>query len=365
MIRLLIARLPLLRRAAKVAIRPVTDPIWARVDQRDQDVRQEVEELRKNYLRLNHQVEIVHTEDLLRIRQELGELTGHIPALLNSIAAQNSASRRGARLAHIVEVELERLRLSVEDHGASVSNHAISIVDHGASFVDIWRTAGEHTSNLGSVWDELRRLTDRVEFIRREILIEQRYSQPARPNVEEFAAVVSAPVVKSPEKLTGSELRVNLGCGHLPLEGYVNVDFRDLPGVDVVADVARLPLDSGSVATLHAAHLLEHFPAEQLTRQLLPYWTSLLRPGGQLVVVVPDSEAMLEAYARGDMGFDELREVTFGGQEYDGDFHFAMFSQDSLGAMLKSVGLADIEVTAHGRRNGLCYEMELTARRPQ
>ena len=31
--------------------------------------------------------------------------------------------------------------------------------------------------------------------------------------------------------------RLHVGCGRARLEGWVNIDMQDLPGVDVVADV--------------------------------------------------------------------------------------------------------------------------------
>jgi len=86
--------------------------------------------------------------------------------------------------------------------------------------------------------------------------------------------------------------------------------------------------------------------------------------GGRFIAVVPDSEAMLEGYAHGEISFAELREVTFGGQEYDGDFHFNMYSKESLVALLTDAGFNNAAITASARRNGLCYEMQVEARQP-
>jgi ubiquinone/menaquinone biosynthesis C-methylase UbiE len=54
-------------------------------------------------------------------------------------------------------------------------------------------------------------------------------------------------------------LRLNLGSGNRPLPGYVNVDSRELPTVDVVADVRSLPFVEGSAVEIAASSLLEHF----------------------------------------------------------------------------------------------------------
>ncbi len=57
--------------------------------------------------------------------------------------------------------------------------------------------------------------------------------------------------------------RLNLGCGRKPMEGWVNLDSRPLPGVDVIADLdacasTPLPFADGTFEAFHASHLLEH-----------------------------------------------------------------------------------------------------------
>jgi len=206
-------------------------------------------------------------------------------------------------------------------------------------------------------------LAERLEFIRREILFEVRRQQAGR----ELQASSPIPRIVNRSKVEAAmgHLQLNLGCGHIPLEGFINVDARELDGVDVVADVSDLPFEAGSVELIHSAHLLEHFPPDQLQRVLLPYWFSLLRPGGIFTAVVPDSETMLAEYAAGRISFEELREVTYGSQEYEGNFHFNMFSQASLVQALQETGFVDVRMTVTGRRNGLCYEMKVEARKPE
>jgi SAM-dependent methyltransferase len=59
--------------------------------------------------------------------------------------------------------------------------------------------------------------------------------------------------------MSGGPLRLNLGSGNEPLPGYVNVDQRAVPGVDVVADVTELPFPDDSADEVLASSLLEHF----------------------------------------------------------------------------------------------------------
>lgn len=156
-------------------------------------------------------------------------------------------------------------------------------------------------------------------------------------------------------------LKLNLGCGHLPLDDYINIDLRALPGVDVVADAEHLPFDPGEVHEIRSSHMLEHFPQEQLRRVLLPHYFQLLKPGGKLVSVVPDAEAMIREYSNGSYPYGDLREVLYGSQDYDGDFHFNMFTPTALAELLSEAGFRDIDVLERARRNGRCFEFEITA----
>lgn len=221
--------------------------------------------------------------------------------------------------------------------------------DDGAPGVESLRT------DVAGLRSSVEFLLKRVEFVRQETLFELRYG--ARSG----SGGGMEPRVIDEEKVARAQregIRLNIGCGHIPLEGYVNVDVRELPGVDVVAEATRLPFDPGTVTEVFCAHLLEHFPEEQLRRSVLPYWRSLLREGGELRCVVPDAASMIERFSKGGMPFADLREVTFGGQDYDGDFHYTMFSPDSLMGILAGAGFGQVRLTAVGRENGKCLEME-------
>jgi predicted SAM-dependent methyltransferase len=177
------------------------------------------------------------------------------------------------------------------------------------------------------------------------------------------------PRVVDPERLRrklgvmSGKLRLNVGSGEKPLEGYVNVDFRDAPHVDVVADASRLPFDEGTVDEIASFHLVEHFRRHQLASVVLPYWHRLLRPGGILRTVCPNWDEMLRRLQRGDMTLPDFTLVTFGSQDYCGDDHFSMYTPETFRTLLASLGFEDIDVVTEARQNGLCPEMEIVARK--
>lgn len=73
---------------------------------------------------------------------------------------------------------------------------------------------------------------------------------------------------------------------------------------------------------------------------------------------------MIREYSNGNYPYDDMREVLYGGQDYDGDFHFNMFTPEQLGHLLKEAGFESVDVIEAGRRNGKCFEFEISARRP-
>lgn len=285
----------------------------------------------------------------------------HVPAFLNAVSSVGAFAHELARQgteakerAKGIDAELSRLsqelagaRLTASQAGAGDLSAALA--HERQSIADLMRTTERH-------WQKIGEVEQRLEFIRREIMFEIRYGGAAQKSP---AAI--EPRVLNRSALTKEDLRLNLGCGHVPLKGYVNVDMRELPGVDVVAMLDNLPFKPGTVSEILLAHVLEHFTQEELRRKLLPYWLRLLAPGGEFRAIVPDAEAMIAASAAGAYPFEDFREVFFGGQDYTGDFHFNMFTPDSLSQLLKAGGLKNTVIVAAGRPNGRCLEFEIRA----
>jgi len=205
-------------------------------------------------------------------------------------------------------------------------------------------------------------LFQRLEFVRAETLFAVQ-NQSHKAYMFDHTSSELDPKVKNNQKLEtmsqAKEIKINIGCGHVFLNDYLNVDFRELPGVDIIADLGKIPFAENTIAEIYSSHVLEHFPKQTLLNSLMPYWISLLRPEGIFRAVVPDTEAMIAAFANKKMSFEDLREVTFGLQEYEGDFHYNMFSKQSLIDLLTQYGLSNIAFTFTDRKNGKCFDMEI------
>ena len=211
----------------------------------------------------------------------------------------------------------------------------------------------------------------RIEFIRKEIMFELR-----RAISQSTLAGTAASPNRTPPKLdpehqprkpfefaANAPKRVNLGCGHLTLDGFANLDARDLPGVDIVADLRQLPFAPGSIDELRATHVIEHFTEHTLLTEVLPHWASVLRPGGTLTVTAPDARAIMADLVKGTIEWETAKTVLMGGQEYEGDFHFALLDPATVGAMFEAAGFAAARIIAEARPNGDCLEFEIVATR--
>lgn len=75
-------------------------------------------------------------------------------------------------------------------------------------------------------------------------------------------------------------IRLNLGCGYQRMDGYVNIDCRELPGVDLVHNVANnLPFADGSVEEVYCRDFLEHIPIGRTIYVISEIWRVLISEG--------------------------------------------------------------------------------------
>lgn len=88
-------------------------------------------------------------------------------------------------------------------------------------------------------------------------------------------------------------MKLNLGCGHKYLEGYINVDapLEELCYDDIKADVHSriedLDYPENSVDEILMEAAFEHFPRHVAIVQLRKFY-KWLKPGGEITVDVPD-----------------------------------------------------------------------------
>ena len=89
-------------------------------------------------------------------------------------------------------------------------------------------------------------------------------------------------------------MKLNIGSNEVKHNGYLNVDIRDIDGVDIVDDVSKLTkVKYSSVEAIIAHNILEHFPPDK-TMVCLKLWAKKLKKKGTLEIGVPDAKARLD-----------------------------------------------------------------------
>lgn len=89
----------------------------------------------------------------------------------------------------------------------------------------------------------------------------------------------------------GTEMRLNVGCGRHVLDGYTNVDVQRSPRAsrdpEILAKATEIPLPDNCADELTAIHLFEHFYRWEAS-VALKEWHRLLKPGGKLILEMPN-----------------------------------------------------------------------------
>lgn len=136
-------------------------------------------------------------------------------------------------------------------------------------------------------------------------------------------------------------LRLHVGAGRARLEGWVNLDIQDLPGVDVVADVTR-GLDFTDVEAIYAEHFLEHLRADQAIDFLAECHRCLL-PGGRLRLSTPNLDwVWLTHYHPAAPAEIKRHEALRTNRAFHGWRHRFLWNRELLAAALEACGFDDL-----------------------
>lgn len=167
-----------------------------------------------------------------------------------------------------------------------------------------------------------------------------------------------------------SGVRIQLGCGHKPWAGWINVDgSRAADRADVVSDLAHLPFPENYADVLVAVHVLEHFH-EWEAPNVVQEWQRVLKPGGLLVLELPSMDkivAYLMDCVKSQDGKINMQR-SWWGMYGDPRYHDPVmvhkwgYTKAMLRTLLQSVGMVDIQA-APPRYHMKSRDMRMTARK--
>jgi predicted SAM-dependent methyltransferase len=158
---------------------------------------------------------------------------------------------------------------------------------------------------------------------------------------------------------------LNVGAGERQFEFYptknykcINFDARDVDGIDITGDATDLPFDNEEFEYILASDIIEHFPISK-TVSVLKEWMRVLKSGGIIEFRLPNLKAIANAYLTGVRDCKTTSWLLYGGQEYEGNFHYVGFDRQFFKATCAKVGLMEITYTEDGfnmivrmRKNG-------------
>jgi glycosyltransferase involved in cell wall biosynthesis len=149
----------------------------------------------------------------------------------------------------------------------------------------------------------------------------------------------------------GKNKSLNLGCGNKRLSNYVNVDIVKNENVDEVFQLYDIPYQDNSISSINCEHALEHVSFERV-RQAIKEWMRVLKPGGELLLYLPDLEECARKYLTADNSRtvnyipekEWFRATIFGiqrnenGSDTEHQFHLSGFSKEEIKQLLESEG---------------------------
>lgn len=143
-------------------------------------------------------------------------------------------------------------------------------------------------------------------------------------------------------------MKLNIGCGGRRIDGYTGVDAVERPAADIIARADSIPLEDGAVDEIMAIHLWEHFYRWECDT-VIAEWKRLLKPGGLLVLELPNlrkcCENILSGRVRGGKEPDQLSYWGLYGDPRQGDQFMAHrwgWMPETLKPFLKLHGFTEI-----------------------
>jgi hypothetical protein len=146
---------------------------------------------------------------------------------------------------------------------------------------------------------------------------------------------------------TATAPRLHVGCGRVRLEGWLNLDVQNLPGVDLVVDVSR-GLHFHDVEAVYAEHFLEHLDLD-LALAFLEDVHRCLRAGGVLRLSTPNLDWVWETHYSTSTPPDLRRVQGLRlNRAFHGWRHRFLWNRDLLGDALAACGYRDLRWCRYG-----------------
>jgi predicted SAM-dependent methyltransferase len=145
-----------------------------------------------------------------------------------------------------------------------------------------------------------------------------------------------------------TEIKLHIGGKETNPEWKI-LDIEPRPEVDYIANASDLSqFEDNSISAIYASHVLEHFyyGIDNELINTLTEWHRVLKPGGKLLLSVPDLKKLCWLFLHPDTSVMDriyLMRIIFGGQTNIYDVHKVGFDSEILVAYLNEVGFTEYE----------------------
>lgn len=153
--------------------------------------------------------------------------------------------------------------------------------------------------------------------------------------------------LKSSKLKDGRGKKLNLGCNNQVKSEYINVDIFEAPYIDEIFDLDDIPYKDNTISTIYSEHSLEHVSYKR-TLKAIKEWHRVLKPGGELILKMPDLEQCCKKYLETSYKDENLKQwykyTIYGYQKSlsnesdDAQMHRWGYSRKEIEKLLKDIG---------------------------
>ena len=163
--------------------------------------------------------------------------------------------------------------------------------------------------------------------------------------MDDESTVEGLPTLTVEEVLKQKVIKLDLGGGEKPSQGYLNVDIQYYPGFDLILDARKLDehFPINSVDAITCRDTLQCFPFTEL-RGILNRWHGALKPGCRLVLQVHDLDQICVEYEKGTLDVGRFRSLMYGNMRDEYRTYHNCFDREYLVGLLVRVGFEIQEV---------------------
>lgn len=172
-------------------------------------------------------------------------------------------------------------------------------------------------------------------------------------HIPEYSRVIMKKNGLTNAKRYNKNIKLNLGSGGITYPGYLSVDLHD-PRAQVMMDITKLDFEDNSITEILASHVFEHLNPYHSV-DILKEWLRVLKPGGKLIMEMPDLEQICKMFVNASTGerygltnviYGSVNTTGIGGQDNITSPHLFGWWPESIRDHLWNAGYIDIKTGA-------------------